>query len=111
MNIYDDEKDILKTVLGNSFAEKLINLCLNYQDISLSINKSPVLDKDSVEFWTQNLWNTIKQLFSKDIETNEIDDLYVDIFQGRKKEYYYFVYHLIYMLIKMKFQNGQKIII
>ena len=52
MNIYDDEKAILKTVLGNSFAEKLINLCLNYQDISLSINKSPVLDKDSVEFWT-----------------------------------------------------------
>ena len=48
MNIYDDEKDILKTVFGNSFAEKLINLCLNNQDISLSINKSPVLDKDSV---------------------------------------------------------------
>ena len=84
MNIYDDEKDILKTVFWNSFAEKLINLCLNYQDISLSINKSPVLDKDSVEFWTQNLWN-IKQLFSKDIETNEIDDLYVDIFQGSKR--------------------------
>ena len=34
MNIYDDEKAILKAVLGNSFAEKLINLCLNYQDIS-----------------------------------------------------------------------------
>ena len=103
MNIYDDEKAILKAVLGNSFAEKLINLCLNYQDISLSINKSPVLDKDSVEFWTQNLLNTVKQLFSKYIETNEIDDLYVEIFQGRKKEYYYFMYHLIYMLIKMKF--------
>ena len=93
----------IKTVFGNSFAEKLINLCLNYQDISLSINKSPVLDKDSVEFWTQNLLNTVKQLFSKYIETNEIDDLYVEIFQGRKKEYYYFMYHLIYMLIKMKF--------
>ena len=75
MNIYDDEKDILKTVFGNSFAEKLINLCLNYQDISLSINKSPVLDKDSVEFWTQNLWNTVKQLFSEDIEMDEIDDI------------------------------------
>ena len=74
MNIYDDEKAILKTVFGNSFAEKLINLCLNYQDISLSINKSPVLDKDSVEFWTQNLWNTVKQLFSEDIEMDEIDD-------------------------------------
>ena len=85
MNIYDDEKDFLKTVLGNSFAEKLINLCFNYQDISLSINKSPVLDKDSVEFWTQNLWNTVKQLFSKDIETNEIDDLYVEIFQESKR--------------------------
>ena len=85
MNIYDDEKAILKTVFGNSFAEKLINLCLNYQDISLSINKSPVLDKDSVEFWTQNLWNTVKQLFSEDIEMDEIDDLYVDIFQGSKR--------------------------
>ena len=28
MNIYDDEKAILKTVFGNSFAEKLINFVL-----------------------------------------------------------------------------------
>ena len=75
MNIYDDEKAILKTVFWNSFAEKLINLCLNNQDISLSINKSPLLDKDLVEFWTQNLLNTVKQLFSEDIEMDEIDDI------------------------------------
>ena len=96
MTIYDDDKSILKSVFGNLFAEKLINLCLNYQDISLSINKSPVLDKDSVEFWTQNLLNTVKQLFSKDIETNEIDDLYVEIFQGSKRTLLFYVSPHIY---------------
>ena len=85
VSIYDDDKAILKGVFGNSFADKLINLCLNYQDISVRINKSRVLDKDSVEFWTQNLWNSVKSIFDDNTEMDEIDDLYVDIFQGSKR--------------------------
>lgn len=82
--IYDDEKKILKQFFGDSFGEKLIQLCLNHQDICISINKSPVTDKDSVEYWTQSLWTNIRKIL-KNEEKEEINDLVVDIFQGSKR--------------------------
>ena len=82
--IYDDEKNILKQFFGDSFGEKLIKLCLNHQDISISVHKTPVTNKDSVEYWTQSLWSCMRKILLEE-EKDDISDLVVDIFQGSKR--------------------------
>jgi hypothetical protein len=79
------EAEILQKVFGNRFAEKLINLCLNYQDICVSISKDIFTDKDPVENWIQNLWNVTREVLGVNSSVDEIDDLVVDIIQGSKK--------------------------
>lgn len=83
--VSDDDSEILKKVFGDSFAKKLINLCINFQDVSVSICKARLNDKDPIEFWTQNLWTTTKELLGVTSWLSEIDDLVVDIFQGSKR--------------------------
>ena len=81
----DHEIKSLKSFFGNNFADKLINLCLNYQDISITISKESMYDKDPVENWIQNLWDITKALLNVNSSVDEIDDLIVDIIQGSKK--------------------------
>jgi hypothetical protein len=85
LHINEDETDILRKVFGNNFAEKLIHLCLNYQDVSIKICKETLTDKDPVENWIQNLWNVTRELLSVNSSVDEIDDLIVDVIQGSKK--------------------------
>ena len=75
----------LKNYFGNNFADKLIDLCLNYQDVSITIYKQPMYDKDPVENWIQNLWDIGKNLLNVNSSVDEVDDLIVDIIQGSKK--------------------------
>jgi hypothetical protein len=75
----------LKKVFGDKFAEKLISLCLHYQDYSISIFKMGSTDQDPVEQWMQNLWNVSKELLGINRSVEEVDDLVVDIFQGSKR--------------------------
>ena len=75
----------LKKIFSDKFADKLISLCLHYQDYSISISKSASSDQDSVEKWVQNLWNVSKDLLGVSSSVEEIDDLVVDIFQGSKR--------------------------
>jgi hypothetical protein len=85
LQISELEVEILHKVFGDNFSEKLINLCLNYQDVSVTICKETVTDKDPVENWIQNLWNVTKDLLGVNSSVDEIDDLVVDIVQGSKK--------------------------
>jgi hypothetical protein len=75
----------LKKVFADKFAEKLISLCLHYQDYSISIYKMASTDQDPVEQWMQNLWNVSKNLLGITSSVEEVDDLVVDIFQGSKR--------------------------
>ena len=79
--IYEDEKQTLNNLFGDSFGKKLINLCINHQDISVSISKARQTDKDPIEYWTQELWSIVKNTLGH----HEIEDLVVDIFQGSKR--------------------------
>lgn len=83
--INETEASILRGMFKNDFAEKLINLCLNYQDVSITIHKDSLMDKDPIENWVQNLWNVTKDLLGVSSSVDEIDDLVVDIVQGSKK--------------------------
>ena len=84
--IYEEEKVTLKNLFGDNFCEKLINLCINHQDVNVQINKVKQTDKDPIECWTQNLWNTVKRILGvTSCWLSEIDDLVVDIFQGSKR--------------------------
>lgn len=79
-------REDLFQLFGNCFAQKLLNLCLNYQDISVTINKQFFTDKDSIENWIQQLWNfTRKALGVSTSWLTQIDDLVVDIFQGSRR--------------------------
>ena len=80
-----EEIIIIKKCFGDNFWEKLINLSLHYQDYSISINKSTVIDRDPVENWVQNLWKISKSLLGITSSLDEISDLVVDIIQGSKK--------------------------
>ena len=42
-------------------------------------------DKDPIEFWTQNLYSTVKKTLGVTSWLSEIDDLVVDIIQGSKR--------------------------
>ena len=75
----------LKKVFGDKFSEKLVSLCLHYQDYSISICKTGSSDQDSVEQWMQNVWNVSKVLLGVSSSVEEVDDLVVDIFQGSKR--------------------------
>jgi hypothetical protein len=83
--INESEANILRKVFGNSFSDKLINLCLNYQDVAITIHKDSLNDKDPIENWVQNLWNVTRELLGVNSSVDEIDDLVVDIVQGSKK--------------------------
>ncbi len=85
LHLNESEIKMLKHQFGNNFADKLINLCLNYQDISITIAKESMYDKDPVENWIQNLWEISKNLLNVNSSVDEIDDLIVDIIQGSKK--------------------------
>jgi hypothetical protein len=78
-------KESLKKVFGDDFADKLISLCLHYQDYSINIQKVSIGDKDPVECWVQNLWNVAKNLLGVNSSVDEIDDLVVDVVQGSKR--------------------------
>lgn len=84
--IYEEEKVTLRNLFGDNFCEKLINLCINHQNVNVEINKVKQTDKDPLESWTQNLWNTVKRILGvTSCWLSEIDDLVVDIFQGSKR--------------------------
>jgi hypothetical protein len=83
--INQQESNILKKVFKDNIAEKLINLCLSYQDVSISIHKDSLNDKDPIENWVQNLWNITRDLLGVNSSIDEIDDLVVDVIQGSKK--------------------------
>lgn len=83
--LLESEIKILKNCFGNNFGDKLIDLCLNYQDVSITIHKQPMYDKDPVENWIQNLWDIGKNLLNVNSSVDEVDDLIVDIIQGSKK--------------------------
>ena len=83
--IYEEEKNTLKNLFGDNFGEKLINLCINHQDVNVIINKVKITDKDPIEFWTQNLYNTVKRTLGVTSWLSEIDDLVVDVIQGSKR--------------------------
>jgi hypothetical protein len=70
---------------GDKFAEKMIRLCLHYQDYSVQICKLSSVDLDPVENWVQNLWCVAKNSLGVGSSVDEIDDLVVDIFQGSKR--------------------------
>ena len=80
----DDEKKILYEIFGDSFGKKLINLCYNYQDYSISIRKSLIYDMDFTDIWTQNLYLTLSEILNVDEFRND-NDLIIDISQGSKK--------------------------
>ena len=80
----DDEKKILYEIFGDSFGKKLINLCYNYQDYSISIRKSLIYDMDFTDIWTQNLYLTLSEILNVDDFRND-NDLIIDISQGSKK--------------------------
>ena len=75
----------MKNLFGDNFGEKLINLCINHQDVNVIINKVKITDKDPIEFWTQNLYNTVKRTLGVTSWLSEIDDLVVDVIQGSKR--------------------------
>jgi hypothetical protein len=83
--INESESIILRNLFGDNFSDKLVNLCLNYQDVSININKDQVMDKDPIENWVQNLWNVTRFLLGVNSSVDEIEDLVVDIVQGSKK--------------------------
>jgi len=85
LHLNEAEIKMLKHNFGNQFADKIINLCLNYQDISITISKESMYDKDPVENWIQNLWEISKDLLNVNSSVDEIEDLIVDIIQGSKK--------------------------
>lgn len=81
----ESEIKTLKGLFGNRLGDKLINICLNYQDVNLSIVKESTYENDPIENWIQNLWNVAKDLLNVNSSVDEIDDLIVDISQGSKK--------------------------
>ncbi len=82
-----DKIDILNEVFGDTLSSKLIHLCLNFQDISISIKKSFLTDKDPVELWTQSLYRAIKKSLGTNLWISQLDDLIVDIYQGSRKNF------------------------
>ncbi len=80
-----EESVTLKNHFGNDFSEKLINICINYQDTNITISKNTLLEKDENENWVENLWNVTRNLLNLNSTVDEIDDLVVDIIQGSKK--------------------------
>lgn len=80
-----EEINVLRKTFGNQFSRKLINIMLHYQDYSITINKIPQNNLDSVEKWVQNLWSHAKKLLEINSSVDEIDDLVVDIIQGSKR--------------------------
>ena len=95
--IYDEDKTTLKNLFGDNFGEKLINICINHQDINVIINKVKLADKDPIEFWTQNLYNTVKKTLGVTSWLSEIDDLVVDIIQGSKRTLLNYISPHLYM--------------
>lgn len=83
--ISEENAHTLRKIFGIKFAEKLISLCLHYQDYTISIVKISNLSQDPVELWVQNLWNVSKELLGVNSSVDEIDDLVVDIMQGSKR--------------------------
>ena len=81
----DSDISMIKRTFGDDLWKKLLNLTLHYQDYSIAINKSLVIDRDPVENWVQNVWNTAKKLLEINSSLEEISDMVVDIVQGSKK--------------------------
>lgn len=79
-----EEKEYIKKIFGSNISEKLIKLCLHYQDYSISIKKKVQTKKDPAEHWIQNIWKETKELLSLNSSVDEIEDLIVDILQGSK---------------------------
>jgi hypothetical protein len=79
------EKENLRKFFGDNIGEKLINMCLHYQDYSITISKLPNSDQDPSEKWIQNLWKVSRNLLGVNTSIEEMDDLVVDISQGSKR--------------------------
>lgn len=97
------EKESLKRFFGDSLGEKLINMCLHYQDYSITISKLPNSDQDPSEKWIQNLWKVARNLLGVTSSIEEMDDLVVDISQGSKRT-------ILGCISPHIFKNKQKII-
>ncbi len=87
IKLTQDKSEKLKNIVGDSFSSKLIHLCLNFQDITISIKKSYVCDKDPIELWTQSLYRAIKKSLGVSVWVSQLNDLVVDIFQGSRKNF------------------------
>lgn len=81
----ESDKESFRGFFGESLGEKLINLCLHYQDYSITISKLPNSHLDPSEKWIQNLWKTTRQLLGVSSSIEELTDLVVDISQGSKR--------------------------
>jgi hypothetical protein len=97
------EKEAFRQFFGESLGEKLINLCLHYQDYSISIKKFSNSNLDPSEHLIQNLWKTTRKLLGVTSNIQEMDDLVVDISQGSKRT-------LLNSLSPHIFRNKQKIL-
>ncbi len=99
----NSEKENLSKFFGNQIAEKLINLCLHYQNYSITISKLPNSDQDPSEKWIQNLWKVARNLLGVTSSIEEMEDLIVDISQGSKRT-------LLGCISPHIFKNKEKII-
>ena len=93
----------LHKFFGNNIGEKLINLCLHYEDYSILISKLSNSDQDPSEKWIQNLWKVARDLLGVTSSIEEMDDLVVDISQGSKRT-------LLGCISPHIFKNKEKII-
>jgi len=84
-NMTKVQKENLRKFFGENLAEKLINLCLHYQDYSISICKLQNSDQDPSEKWIQNLWIITRNILGVNSSIEEMEDLVVDISQGSKR--------------------------
>lgn len=81
----ESERDSFRCFFGEKLGEKLINLCLHYQDYSIAISKLLNSNLDPSERWIQNLWKTTRKLLGVNSSIEEMTDLVVDISQGSKR--------------------------
>lgn len=79
------EIENLRKFFGQNLGEKLINMCLHYQNYSITISKLPNSDQDPSEKWIQNLWKVARNVLGVNSSIEEMDDLVVDISQGSKR--------------------------
>eukprot|EP00340_Litonotus_pictus_P005694 CAMPEP_0170518736 /NCGR_PEP_ID=MMETSP0209-20121228/4348_1 /TAXON_ID=665100 ORGANISM="Litonotus pictus, Strain P1" /NCGR_SAMPLE_ID=MMETSP0209 /ASSEMBLY_ACC=CAM_ASM_000301 /LENGTH=513 /DNA_ID=CAMNT_0010804397 /DNA_START=816 /DNA_END=2357 /DNA_ORIENTATION=- len=79
-----EEKETIKKIFGNNMSDKLIKLCLHYQDYNIRIKNKEINRKEPTELWIQNIWRRARTLLDINSSVDEVEDLIVDIMQGSK---------------------------